>query len=282
MIRGSCLCGDVVFEIEAGQGVLSHCHCSRCRKSHGAAFGSYLLVGEDAFRLREGIEAIVAYPSSPGFSRPFCGRCGSVVPDGVPSRGRVGLPAGSLDGDPGVRPAAHIFVASKAPWFDIRDGLPRFDAYPPRFDAPVLPDRAPLDPPGATRGSCLCGAVAYRVEGPVLRCQSCHCSRCRKARAAAHASNLFTRADGVRFTRGADRLVSYKLPDARYFTQTFCGDCGAPMPRVDRERDLAVVPMGGLDDDPGARPERHIFAASKAPWYEIADDLPRFDALPPS
>jgi hypothetical protein len=281
MVRGSCLCGDVVFEIEAGQGVLSHCHCSRCRKSHGAAFGSYLLVGEGAFRLREGIEAIVAYPSSAGFSRPFCGRCGSVVPDGVPFQGRVGLPAGPLDGDPGVRPVAHIFVASKAPWFDPRDGLPRFDAYPPGFDAPVLADRAPLDPPGGTRGSCLCGAVTYRVEGPVRGCHSCHCSRCRKARAAAHASNLFTRADDVRFTRGADRLVSYKLPDARYFTQTFCGDCGSPLPRIDRERDLAVVPMGGLDDDPGARPERHIFVASKAPWYEIADDLPRFDAYPP-
>jgi hypothetical protein len=236
----------------------------------------------EAFRLTRGRERIVGYQSSASFTRPFCARCGSVVPDGVPWQGRVGVPVGPLDDDPGTRPLAHIFVASKAPWFEIRDALPRFDAYPPGFEAPAVPDRPPAPAPATgPRGSCLCGAVAYVVTGAPGAHRNCHCSRCRKARAAAHASNLFTTADGVRFTRGEGALASFKLPEARFFTQVFCRTCGSPMPRIDRDRNLAVVPMGSLDDDPGGRPERHIFAASKAPWYAIADDLPQDAEYPP-
>jgi hypothetical protein len=202
-----------------------------------------------------------------------------VVP-GEPFEGRVFLPAGNFDGDPGVRPIAHIFVASKVPWEEIHDDLPRFDTYPEGIDAPVLPDRPPLDPPGATRGSCLCGSVTYVLEGQPLRCHHCHCGRCRKARSAAHASNLMVSADGLRFTRGADLLVSYKVPEAMRFTQVFCRTCGSALPRIDRDRGIAVVPMGSLDDDPGIRPQSHIFVGSKAPWYDITDNLPQHAEYP--
>jgi hypothetical protein len=280
MMRASCLCGDVVWETEGPLDFMSHCHCSRCRKTHGSAFATYGATPVEAFRLERGQEKIVRFESSPGFYRTFCERCGAVTP-GDPVEGRVFLPAGAFDGDPGARALAHIFVGSKAPWYEIRDQLPRFDAYPEGFDAPVVPDRPPLDPPGRPRGSCLCGGVTYVVEGQPLRAWNCHCSRCRKARGAAHASNLFTTADGLRFTRGEELLVSYKIPEALRFTHVFCRVCGSSMPRIDRSRDLAVIPMGSLDDDPGASPSRHIFAASKAPWFEIADDLPQ-DAEYPS
>jgi hypothetical protein len=261
--------------------MMTHCHCSRCRKTHGAAFATYTMSRGDDFRLARGREGIVRYPSSANFHRPFCGRCGSVVPDGEPWRGLVAMPAGPLDDDPGARPLAHIFVASRAPWFEIRDALPRFDAYPPGVDAAVLPDRPPRDPAGGVpRGSCLCGGVGFVVEGPPKWVWCCHCSRCRKARAAAHATNLVTTADGVRFTRGDPLLVSFRVPGARFFMQTFCRVCGSPMPRIDLERGIAVVPMGSLDDDPGIRPERHIFVGSKAPWYEIADGLPQHAEYP--
>src|SRR5207244_3749093 len=82
--------------------------------------------------------------------------------------------------------------------------------------------RPPLDPAGAVRGSCLCGAVTFVVEGKPLRAVNCHCGRCRRARSAAHAANLFTAADGVKFTRGESNRSSYKLPEARFFTQVFC------------------------------------------------------------
>ena len=82
-------------------------------------------------------------------------------------------------------------------------------------------------------------------------------------------------------TRGADRLTTYKLPSAQFFTQVFCRDCGSALPRVDPDRKLAFTPMGSLDDDPGMRPERHIFVDSKAPWYAIADELPQYPQGPP-
>jgi hypothetical protein len=160
--------------------------------------------------------------------------------------------------------------------------LPRFAAFPPGVDAAVLPDLAPpVQSTGAVRGSCACGGVAFLVEGAPLRCYHCHCTRCRKARGAGHASNLFTTFDGVRIVRGEGLITSYKLPEARFFANVFCRRCGSKLPRFDRDRNIAVVPMGALDDDPGIRPQRHIFVGSKAPWFEIADDLPQHDAGPP-
>jgi hypothetical protein len=282
-VRGSCLCGDVAWETTGALDFMSHCHCGRCRKTHGTGFSTYVLCDAAAFRLVRGRERIARYESSPGFFRPFCDRCGAVVPDGEPWQGVVGVPAGPLDDDPGVRPVAHIFVASKAPWDVIADDLPRFDAYPPSFDAPVLADAPPSAPAtGVPRGSCLCGRVAFVIEGPALRCQYCHCSRCRKARASAHGTNLFVAHDAVRFTHGEDALAEYKVPAARYYKQIFCPTCGSPMPRKDPDRNLAVVPMGSLDDDPGARPTRNIYVDSKAKWYDIPNDLPQYAELPPT
>jgi hypothetical protein len=259
---------------------MSHCHCSRCRKAHGTPFATYVNAPADGLRM-SGREHVGKWESSPEFFRYFCSGCGSVVPGGV-WQGTVFLPVGSMDDDPGERPIAHIFVGSRAPWFEIRDTLPRFEGFPPGIDAPVQADLAVPDPPGtAPRGSCLCGGVAYVVTGTPQRARNCHCSRCRRARSAAHATNLFTCAEGVRFTRGSDLVASYKVPEARFFAQTFCRRCGSPVPRIDPTRNLAVIPMGGLDDDPGMAPQEHIFVASKAPWFEIVDDLPRHDELPP-
>lgn len=275
MSLARCLCGAVGWELDGPIEGMSHCHCSRCRKAHGAAFATYAAGAAAGFRLR-GRERIARWESSPGLLRCFCEGCGSVVP-GDASEGRIFVPAGNFDDDPGIRPLAHIFVASKAPWYEIRDHLPRFDAYPAGMDAPVLPERAPLDPPGAPRGSCLCGGVTYLIESKPQRSVNCHCSRCRKARSAAHGSYLFA---AVRFTRGEDLLVSYTLPEAVRFTYAFCRVCGSSMPRLDPGGGVVGIPMGSLDDDPGIRPQAHIFVGSKAPWYEIADDLPRYVEYP--
>jgi hypothetical protein len=281
-ITGQCLCGDVSWEIPGPLQFMSHCHCARCRKTHGTAFSTAVMGPADGLRFHRGLDRIVRYESTPGNVRPFCGRCGSTVASDNAWNGLVPVPVGCLDGDPGVRPLAHIFVASKAPWYEIPDAVPRYDAYPDAIDAPTFPDlERPAVAGGGVRGSCLCGAVGFVVTGEVLRAQHCHCSRCRKARAAAHASNLFTTVDGIAFTAGAERLRFYQVPDAKFFRQVFCGTCGSPMPRLDQERGIAVVPMGSLDDDPGARPTRHIYVASKAPWFEITDGLPQFAEIPP-
>lgn len=273
MKRASCLCGAVTWEVEGELEWMAHCHCSRCRKGHGTAFATFVGAPADAVRLH-GAEHVVRWQSSPGVMRPFCGKCGAKVP-GNGTDGHVFMPAGNFLDDPGQRPSMHIFVASKAPWYEIPDELTRFDAYPPGFDFPVMADRPSLDPPGKPRGSCLCGAVTYVVDGEPKMAWNCHCSRCRRVRSAAHASNLFTTADGVRFTRGEDHRGSYKVPDAARFTSAFCRTCGSPMPRVIPELGMAVVPMGTLDDHPGFLPLAHIYVGSKAPWFAIADALPQ-------
>lgn len=278
MHQASCLCGAVTWEVDGPLQIMSHCHCSRCRKAHGVGFATYVQAEAKDFRLH-GAEQIVRWESMPGAYRCFCGQCGSVVPWGA-SEEQVFLPAGNFLADPGARPLAHIFAASKAPWYEIHDSLACFETYPEGFDAPVLPDRAPMDPPGGVRGSCLCGGVTYVFESQPIRCYNCHCTRCRRARSAAHASNLFVPAEGLRFTRGEDQLRRYKVPDAERFAQVFCTTCGSPMPSVNRVAGFAVVPMGSLDDDPGMRPQAHIFVGSKAPWFDIAGDLPQFAGYP--
>jgi len=282
-MKSRCLCGDVVWEADGPFQFATHCHCSRCRKAHGAAFATYVLCRGDGFRWIRGRERVTRYESTPGLFRPFCSRCGSTVPNEHLWNEQLGIPAGPLEGDPETQPVAHLFAVSKAPWYEITDSLPRFDAYPPGIDVESFADLEPRDAPPAkgARGSCLCGGARYVVDGPVVRCQNCHCLRCRRAKAAVHASNFFTRMDGVHYTRGEELLASFKLPDAQFFTQRFCRVCGSPMPHFDRERSLAIVPMGSLDDDPGVRPARHIFVGSKAPWFEITGDLPQFAERPP-
>jgi hypothetical protein len=280
MTRGSCLCGDVRWEVDGPLELMVHCHCSLCRKAHGAAFSTGVACAPEAFRLTAGRDRIAGHESSPGLVRRFCSRCGSCLP-AEPLDGRVYVPAGCLDDDPGVRPLAHIFVGSKAPWLEIRDDLPRFDEFPEGFAAPALTPRPPLESADGIRGSCLCGRVAWVVEGEITRAYHCHCSRCRKAHAAAHSTTLLTSADGVRFLRGEALAVAYKVPEARFFTHVFCRACGGSLPRSDPERGLGLVRMGSLDDDPGVRPSAHIFAASKAPWYDIRDDLRQYDERPP-
>ncbi|MEW6271300.1 MAG: GFA family protein [Thermodesulfobacteriota bacterium] len=279
-MRGRCLCGDVTWE-GSGPGELIHyCHCGMCRKTTGSAFATAGGFPAADFRFTGGESGIRRYESSPGVMRCFCDRCGSSVP-GQPFDGLVYVPLGNLEDDPGGRPLAHIFVASKAPWYEIRDELPRFDAYPPGIPEPELPARDPHRArPGRIGGSCLCGAVAFEVEGPIDAWHNCHCSRCRRARGTAHASNLFLDAARFRWTAGEDRIDAYKIPEAERFTQSFCRVCGAKTPRINPRLGYVAVPGGSLDDDPGMRPERHIYVASKAPWFAIADDLPRFAEHP--
>lgn len=271
MVQACCLCETVRWELDGPFESMAHCHCSRCRKAHGSAFATYVSSPAAGFR-RSGWDNVARYQAAGGAQRCFCKTCGSVVPSEATGPS-VYSPAGNLLGDPELRPQCHMFAGSKASWFAIADALPRFDAYPPGMDYPVLPSREPLDPPGKTRGSCLCGAVAFVLDEPAQLARHCHCNRCRRARSAAHASNLLTSARAVRFTRGAEQLSAFKVPDARYFQQVFCSCCGSPMPRLDAGREIAVIPMGSLDDDPGMSPNVHIYVGSKAPWFEITDAL---------
>lgn len=129
-IRGKCLCGGVQYETPGRLKDLAFCHCSMCRRALGAAFGAYARVSPGAFRWLSGEDQIATYESSPGVHRCFCRHCGSSL-GAVGEDGNLSWVAlGTVTGDPGVRPEAHIFAGSKAPWFEITDSLPQFDEWP--------------------------------------------------------------------------------------------------------------------------------------------------------
>lgn len=250
-----------------------------CQKAHGAAFATYFFVKSDKFHWTSNTDTIVSYDSGL-LVRSACGQCGSVVPYAASNTDDWVAPAGCHDHGP--KTDADIFVLDAAPWHTVTGDLPRHDAYPatknfPTIDSSVLPPT----PDGVIRGSCLCKTVTFQVTEPFKVAHNCHCSRCRRGRAAAHASNGFTSMDGVQFLTGEDHLKSYKVPDARYFTQAFCDVCCSLMPRLDTERKIAVIPLGALDDDPGVKPVDHIFVADKADWHAITGDLPTFEQGPP-
>lgn len=126
MLTGSCLCGGVRYEIRGKLGPSVHCHCGQCRKASGASFATNASARADEFRFVEGESLVGRWESSPGQFRHFCTRCGSPLIKRIDSKPEeVRLRLGTLDADPETRPAAHIFVGSKAPWTVIRDDLPQ-------------------------------------------------------------------------------------------------------------------------------------------------------------
>lgn len=130
-------------------------------------------------------------------------------------------------------------------------------------------------PQEVLRGSCLCGAVRYRVRAPFMRFVHCHCSRCRKATGSGHSTNLIVEPGNLEWIGGRDHIARYDLPSARSFATTVCRTCGAPVPRLSRDGKRVIVPAGSLDDVPSIQPSARIFWGSRAPW-SCSDDLPRF------
>jgi hypothetical protein len=126
-VKGSCLCRGIRYEIDAPLGKVVHCHCSMCRKATGAAFRTRAAISSASFRWLAGESLLARYESSPGETRTFCSVCGATLATFFRDRPeQLGLALGTLDEDPGVRPAAHVYVDSKAPWFEITDALPQF------------------------------------------------------------------------------------------------------------------------------------------------------------
>jgi len=129
--QGSCLCGRVAYEIHGELLDVVNCHCSMCRKFHGAAFRTRAAVRTADFRWLSGEHLLTRYESSPGEHKTFCRVCGSnMVTEFDQDPDWYGFPLGSLDTDPGIRPARHIHVDSKAPWYDIRAELPQYGGEP--------------------------------------------------------------------------------------------------------------------------------------------------------
>jgi hypothetical protein len=128
-LTGGCMCEGVRFEVTEPLLGSLYCHCRRCQRRTGSAFSVSALTVPGSFRITEG-EALVRRwdPGDGGWIKEFCGECGSQVFTTHPENQElISIRVGALDGDPGIRPSAHQFVAYAAPWEPIPDdGLPRF------------------------------------------------------------------------------------------------------------------------------------------------------------
>lgn len=126
MHTGSCLCGAVKYEVRGEFQSAVYCHCSRCRKAGGSAFASNAVLAAKDFVVVQGKESLKTFSTPGGVHRQFCGNCGSPIVsrrENVPEVVRLRL--GSLDTPLASGPQAHIYVGSKAKWFEILDKLPQ-------------------------------------------------------------------------------------------------------------------------------------------------------------
>ena len=130
--KGSCLCGKVRYEINGSLGVFQYCHCSRCRKFTGSAHAANIIVAPDQFKWLAGEELLGRYevPEARHFATSFCKHCGSSLPWLATSGKAVVIPAGTLDGDPEIKPYQNIFYGSRADWYQEASGLIKYDALP--------------------------------------------------------------------------------------------------------------------------------------------------------
>ncbi len=130
-IQGKCLCEAITYEITGELGTIFNCHCSKCRRWHGAAFRTRTSIDTSQFAWLTGEDHLSTYDSSPNVTKYFCRTCGSPLISTYRDRPNVlGIALGGLEGEITGRPRAHIFTASKASWHDINDDLPQFETWP--------------------------------------------------------------------------------------------------------------------------------------------------------
>jgi len=126
-IGGGCLCGAVRFEVKAPTKWCSHCHCSLCRRAHGAAFVTWFGVDRSAFGLVAGESSLSWYQSTSAARRGFCGRCGSTLFfESERWADEIHIALANMDGPIDREPKAHVFCDAQVDWVELGDGLSRY------------------------------------------------------------------------------------------------------------------------------------------------------------
>ena len=127
-LHGRCECGAVTYTVADEFEYASNCHCSNCRASTGSAFKPFAGIARDKLEITHGADRLMIV-GEPGNNHTRCARCGSLLFSVVQDGARVHVALGSLRDTPSLLPQNHMFVGSKAPWYEIRDDLPQFDRY---------------------------------------------------------------------------------------------------------------------------------------------------------
>jgi hypothetical protein len=126
-LSGGCGCGAVRYEISQPLRFASYCHCTRCQRRTGTAASANAAIVPGSWRFVSGQDEVRVWAPEGGWEKGFCGRCGSALFSQEAGRPVGSVRLGSLDGDPGVRPEFHQYVAYAARWEPLpEDGLPRY------------------------------------------------------------------------------------------------------------------------------------------------------------
>ncbi len=128
---GSCLCGNVRFEVTGDFQSFFLCHCAHCRKDTGSAHAANLFSTTARINWLCGFDKVHSFhlPTTQHV-KSFCADCGSAMPSVQMDGQLLVVPAGALDDDIGIRPTAHIFCASRANWDSGLDSIPQFSQLP--------------------------------------------------------------------------------------------------------------------------------------------------------
>jgi hypothetical protein len=232
--------------------------------------GAYTGAPEAAYRLH-GEENLAWYRSSADAERGFCRKCGSKLFWREAGGPTLDVTMGSLDAADGMTLGRHIWARHQGDYYEIaRDGVPRF-AESAEGASPIPVEPAPDAGAKATNhaGGCECGAVRYRVEGNIRDVVACHCSQCRRAHG---------HAPGYSAARKAELTVTGDDSIAWYASSTeaqrgFCRTCGSSLFWRPEGRETVSISAGTLDAPTGLKTVRHIFAADKPAYYQIADGV---------
>ena len=129
LLQGSCLCGAVRYTVHDEFRYALNCHCSQCRRATGAAFKPFAGIERHKLTVTSGQDAVLLFGDPAQDHDVRCGKCGSLLYSVVRDGAFVHVTLGTLLDAPGIRPSAHIFVGSKAPWFTITDDLPQHEEF---------------------------------------------------------------------------------------------------------------------------------------------------------
>ena len=127
-LQGMCLCGKVGYAVQDDFSYSLNCHCSNCRRATGSAFKPFAGIECEKLHITRGADLLMIYGEAQGHDA-HCRDCGSLLYSLVREGAFVHVTLGTLVDSPSIRPSAHIFVGSKAPWFTITDDLPQHEEF---------------------------------------------------------------------------------------------------------------------------------------------------------
>ena len=242
-MRGSCLCGGVVFDVLGHSRPVIACHCTQCRKQSGH-FWAASAVSEDALTLVKA-DTLAWYAASDSAKRGFCNGCGAFLFWQAMESDQISFAPGAIDGPTGLQIAEHWYEDDAGDYYH---GQPT--------TAEVL------------YGSCLCGANRFTLTGPMGEVCGCHCHQCRKT--SGHYSASFDAPTSM-IEWQARRTRDHVGPNGG--VRSFCPTCGSGL--LFRSASEQSVEAGVIDNPTAGRLVRHIHVSTKGDYYELTDGLPQ-------